>query len=293
MRKQGGRVKKANGGSYTGGMYGNPGGFVQQAFGTASPLHLQTAGMMATGDTINRYNELVKQNPAFAVQPQKQAPPAAATQQAAAPAQPAFRSDDPTAAGRFLDYLYHQEMGRRPDDAGKQYWAQQMAKGLTPAQMRGIFNQSAEGMDYDKAQAAIDAQEAQAAAAAGPPPREPTPYELSQQYFMGPRAPGSMPGSMVPSLQRRNEEMLRYQMSPEAQAADQMQNDIELLEKQAIINANMNWQKAEDERLAELGVLQKEQAAAREQEDAIRRQKEAEAAAAQQQALMLMLMMRR
>ena len=72
-----------------------------------------------------------------------------------------------------------------------------------------------------------------------------------------------------------------------------MQNDIELLEKQAIINANMNWQKAEDERLAELGVLQKEQAAAREQEDAIRRQKEAEAAAAQQQALMLMLMMRR
>ena len=341
MRKKGGRVKKADGGAYTGMPANYQPGFVQSAFGTGNLPHLQTAGMMATGDTVNRTNNYLQGKFAFdptgtqASLPQQapvnqqvenayryyldrpsepsgnahwkhqmaegldvgglgkqmQASPEYASRWGLPqPLQPSpqerLKSTDNTPSGKLVDQMYINMLGRLPEPAGKEYWLRQLAEGMSPGELQQQFVSSVEGKDYIKNRS----YESLANEMAGGPPTQ-TSLQQSQNYFSGPRAPGSMPASMVPSLQNRNAEQLRYQMSPEAIAADQAMNAEELAEKQRIIDANLQWQKAEDERIAKMTGLEKEQAIAkkREDEEAAEAKRRADAAAQQQMLLFLLM----
>ena len=309
MRRKGGRVAKADGGAYTGMPANYQPGFVQSAFGTGNLQHLQNAGMMASGDTLNRYNDYMAGKFAFdpsgtqaiqATQPQDQQaktnqqrfnPAAYAAQQQAAAAaaqQPApLKSTDQTPAGRLIDQLYFNTLGRQPDAAGKQFWLEQLKGGMSADQIQAMMQKAEEGQQ--RQQDLLWGQQADSMS----PVQQQSPYEASQGYFSGPRAPGSMPASMVPSLQQRNADQLRYQMSPQAQAADQAMTDQELAQKKEIMQANQDWQAAEDKRLSEKAALEAEQAAAKAREDeAARIEAERQAADLQRQVLLMMMMSR-
>lgn len=50
----------------------------------------------------------------------------------------------------YLRQLYQQEMGRDPDQGGMDYWRGQMAGGMSPEQVRQMFDQSQEGQAYNQ-----------------------------------------------------------------------------------------------------------------------------------------------
>lgn len=342
MRKKGGRVKKADGGAYVGTPANYQPGFVQSAFGTGNLPHLQTAGMMATGDTARRTNDYLQGKFAFDPSGTRAvgSPQAGLNQQVenayryyldrpadqagsefwrgqmangmdttglakslqASPEyanrwgvpqgprpqpQEILRSQDPTSAGQLIDQMYINTLGRLPDDAGKAFWLQQLNAGISPTEIGNLIEGSQEGGAYGASREF----ERRADEMAGRG-QYANPLQQSQNYFAAPRAPGAMPGSMVPSLQFRNAEQLRYQMSPEGIAADEAMNAQELAEKKEIMAANQEWDKAEAERLEKLAAVEAEQAAAKAREDEIERQRAAAAAAHQQAMMMLMMMMR-
>jgi hypothetical protein len=49
-----------------------------------------------------------------------------------------------------LNDLYQLELGREPDQAGMDYWRQQMANGMSQDQIRQMFDQSQEGQAYNQ-----------------------------------------------------------------------------------------------------------------------------------------------
>jgi hypothetical protein len=51
---------------------------------------------------------------------------------------------------RFLRNLYQQELGRKADQGGMDYWQQQMAGGMGRKQIQQMFDQSQEGQTYNQ-----------------------------------------------------------------------------------------------------------------------------------------------
>jgi hypothetical protein len=57
---------------------------------------------------------------------------------------------DPYPNAGFLKDLYRQELGRRADNGGMNYWLQQMANGMSQDQIRQMLDQSEEGQAYNQ-----------------------------------------------------------------------------------------------------------------------------------------------
>ena len=253
MRKKGGRVKKADGGAYTG-MPGNyQPGFVQSAFGTGNLDHLRSAGMMASGDTAQQASNYLQGK--FAYDP-------SGTQRSLQQKAP---------VNQQIENAYRYYLDRPVQSGEAADLSHQMAQGMDVAGLGRLMQNSPE---YTRTRSL-------------PQSGNLSPYQQSINYFAGPRSPGAMPSSMVPSLQMRNADQLAYQMSPEGQAADKAMSDQELAEKKAIIQANQEWQRAEDERVGKMAQLEAEQAAAKAREDAEYARQRARAEAEAQQTMLL------
>lgn len=53
--------------------------------------------------------------------------------------------------GTLIDSMYKQELGRTPEEAGKNYWATQLYSGaITPDQLPSLFNNTPEGFVFDQ-----------------------------------------------------------------------------------------------------------------------------------------------
>lgn len=230
-------------------------GFVQSAFGTGNLPHLRNAGMMGTGDTLNRYNDYMQGKFAYDQSGTRMtAPPMANPNQQ-------------------VENAYRMYLDRSAEPAGMNFWGQHVAQGMTPGRLGEFIRTSPE---Y--------ASRWSAGMAAGQP--------MATQRMPG-VAPGVAPAPTVPRLQDRNLDQLVYQMSPQGQAEDQQLLDEDKARKDAIITANAKWQTEEAERLRQRGELEKEQSAAAAAEEAERERQRQEAAAAQAQALFLALAMSR
>jgi hypothetical protein len=57
---------------------------------------------------------------------------------------------------RNIDRLYQQELGRKGDQGGMDYWRQQFENGMTMDQARQMFDQSEEGQAYDRGPSEYD-----------------------------------------------------------------------------------------------------------------------------------------
>ena len=122
MRKKGGRVKRAVGGDlvaspgqntpYTAGPANYQPGFVQNAFGTGNLQHLQTAGMMGTGDTVNRTNDYLQGK--FSFDPSG----TVATQAAGS-------------APQQIENAYRLYLDRNAEQGGLDYWDARRKAGLS------------------------------------------------------------------------------------------------------------------------------------------------------------------
>lgn len=51
---------------------------------------------------------------------------------------------------QYLDYLYQNELGRKADEGGRNYWLQQLNNGMSMDQVQQAFDQSQEGQTYNQ-----------------------------------------------------------------------------------------------------------------------------------------------